>query len=276
MSQRPFILCADDFALSTSSSQGILQLLEKSRLSAVSCVVNMPSWPMQSQALLSYRGKVDLGLHFNLTEGSWLSHSAYNNIGLKQLIIKAYTGRLSSSIVTAELLAQIEAFTKAMGQAPDFIDGHQHIQQLPGIRQAILAWLQTQTSDDKPYLRCSYLNCLFGNDTVKRWVINRLGAKTLRRQLAKTAIRYNREFSGVYDFSPDANYPLLFQQFLRELRAGGLIMCHPAQGFDPQDPHTLARQKEWTYFMSDAFLNDCSAAGLYLSRGDFLPSSLRA
>lgn len=283
MNSARFILCADDFALSASSSQGIFALLAKARLSAVSCVVNTELWPQHGPMLLPFLGNtvaaqkpkgIDVGLHFNLTEGVWISDSSIRDIGLTQLILKAYTHRLSTAMIMQELLAQIDAFTQIMGKTPDFIDGHQHIQQFPVIRQAILAWLTTQTSTHKPYLRCSYLQHLSGNDRIKRWVINRLGAKKLKNQLAKTNIPHNKTFSGVYDFSPHANYRHLFQQFLREVNHQGMIMCHPAQGFDPNDPHTLARQQEWAYFMSDDFLEDCTTAGMSLSRGDFLSASL--
>lgn len=270
MSQLPFVLCADDFALSTGSSLGIISLLEKSRLSAVSCVVNTSLWPEQSQKLLPFLDRVDVGLHFNLTEGSWVSNPGIHNIGLKQLILKAYTHRLSIKLIMQELLAQIRSFTQMTGQTPNFIDGHQHIQQLPGVRQAILSWFTTQLDNNKTYLRCSYLSHLSGNNTIKRWMINRLGAKSLRAQLTKSSIRYNKTFSGVYDFSPQANYRKLFQHFLSETNYQGIIMCHPAKGFDAEDPHTLARQKEWQYLISDDFVDDCLAADMMLSRGYFL------
>ncbi len=271
MTLRPFILCADDFALSPHSTQGILTLLEKSRLSAVSAIVNMPDWPQASQSLLFYRQHIDIGLHFNLTEGPWLSRPHdKNQVGLNTLLLQAYTGQLSTTLIREELQAQLDAFVKAMGHMPDFIDGHQHIQQLPVIRQTLLAWFNQQQEDYHPYLRCSYLENLRGNNSIKRWIINRLGASTLKKQLASSTIRHNHTFSGVYDFSPNANYRQYFQGFLGDMKKYGMIMCHPAYGHDTQDPHTQARQNEWAYFNSDAFMSDCKTAGLYLSRGDFL------
>lgn len=263
-----FVLCADDYALSTASSDGILLLLETSRLSAVSAVVNTNLWQTYSTRLLPYLDKIDIGLHFNLTEAAWLTAPKMKPLGLPKLIAKSYLGQLSEEAVYQELEAQIQAWSLVFGRLPDFIDGHQHIQQLPTIRDAMLRWFQTKDKDISCYLRCSYSRCQGHNNKLKRLIINKLGARKLKKILTKQTIKYNPSFSGIYDFSETANYQQLFQGFLKEMQPSGIIMCHPAYGIDNHDPHNQARNQEFAYFMSDAFVEDCKAAGMNLARGN--------
>ncbi len=46
-----------------------------------------------------------------------------------------------------------DAFAQAMGRMPDFIDGHQHVHALPGVRRVLAAVLPTLFPAAKPYLR---------------------------------------------------------------------------------------------------------------------------
>ena len=47
--------------------------------------------------------------------------------------------RLDPEIIQAELTVQLAAFTEMFGRSPDFVDGHQHAQLFPGVRDAFLA-----------------------------------------------------------------------------------------------------------------------------------------
>src|SRR4051812_50229866 len=47
--------------------------------------------------------------------------------------------RLDPEIIRAELGAQLTAFKESFGRTPDFVDGHQHVQLFPQIRDAFLA-----------------------------------------------------------------------------------------------------------------------------------------
>ena len=69
------IICADDFGISQSVSDGILELLSKKRLSAVSCMLNYDGNIInQIDSLLSFKSNCDIGLHLNLTSGKPLSY----------------------------------------------------------------------------------------------------------------------------------------------------------------------------------------------------------
>ena len=47
--------------------------------------------------------------------------------------------RLDPEIIHAELIVQLAAFKELFGRAPDFVDGHQHAQLFPQVRDAFLA-----------------------------------------------------------------------------------------------------------------------------------------
>ena len=47
--------------------------------------------------------------------------------------------RLDPEIIRAEVIMQIAAFRDLFGRAPDFVDGHQHVQLYPQVRDGLLA-----------------------------------------------------------------------------------------------------------------------------------------
>ena len=136
---RGITLCADDYALHPLVDEAVVLLAQAGRLSATSCMSTAPRWREAAPQLLPLRGRIQLGLHFNLTEGHGGAHAAHS---LGQVLTAAYTRRLPASALQDAWRAQLDAFEDAIGSAPDFIDGHQHVHQLPGVRRALLAELQ--------------------------------------------------------------------------------------------------------------------------------------
>ncbi|WP_240489526.1 ChbG/HpnK family deacetylase [Legionella parisiensis] len=55
INSKTIILCADDFGLDPGVSAGILKLVRMGRLSAVSCMVNMPSFIPYAKELLDLK-----------------------------------------------------------------------------------------------------------------------------------------------------------------------------------------------------------------------------
>ncbi len=253
------ILCADDFGQNEAISEGILRLLQSQRLSATSCMTNMPIWPAMARKLAALKGQVQVGLHFNLTEGQALSKRGQKLFtSINQLIPRAFLEKLSQSDVEEELSAQLEAFIQAFGSKPDFIDGHQHIHHLPIIRDALFNVYKRYYPHQEAWVRVSS-NPLFSTLKVmsrcpKMLIITLTGALALKKMLVANKIPHNTTFSGSYDFSPTADYALLFSQFLKEVDEGGLIMCHPGLKSDVDDPIYATRTKEWGYFNSELFM----------------------
>jgi len=267
------ILCADDYGQNLPISQAIVNLFEKKRLTATSCLTTSPLWPVCSSQLLPYKNKVDLGLHFNLTEGSPLSPEFTEKYSaqfpsLPQLIGLAYRRRLDKEAVRAELSKQLERFISELGQLPDFIDGHQHIHQLPIVRDALLEIWNEQLKKQGTYIRCTdrtgrgmlKKHIAF----IKRFIIQCCGARALKRRLVELSVPHNQSFEGIYDF---VDYRGLFPLFLKQTGNGGLIMCHPGlEETDQTDSIQAARYREYCYFMSEQFTLDCEKEGVILAR----------
>jgi predicted glycoside hydrolase/deacetylase ChbG (UPF0249 family) len=163
--------------------------------------------------------------------------------------------RLDPEIIRAELIAQFSTFRERFGRAPDFVDGHQHVQLFPQLRDAFLAavkeaapnaWVR-QGGRSQPLAR------RLGNP--KALLLDLLSAQ-FRRCAARADIAFNPGFAGAYDFSRASDFGELMQQFLDGLPENGLIMCHP--GFVDEilvslDPLTDQREREYAYLAGDAF-----------------------
>jgi predicted glycoside hydrolase/deacetylase ChbG (UPF0249 family) len=55
--------------------------------------------------------------------------------------------RLDRDMIQAELTAQIAKFAALFGRPPDYIDGHQHVQTFPQVRDAFLAAAKAHAPD---------------------------------------------------------------------------------------------------------------------------------
>ncbi|QEY52777.1 ChbG/HpnK family deacetylase [Legionella longbeachae] len=250
-------LCADDFGLNSEVSEGILKLVHKKRLSAVSCMTNMPDFVAYGQHLLSLKNQVKIGLHFNLTEGNLIAHPLRKCLRLSELLIKSHMHSLKLSFIAQEFLAQLEQFTKTMQRLPDFIDGHQHVHQFPVIRDVILDLYEQRLKDNGIAIRSVWPSINLPQYQLKAKVLRLTGGKALAQQLIKFNIPHNRYFSGIYDFSEHVDYRSLFRKWLCSAKEDTLIMCHPGEGVNSADVIAPARCKELNYFLSDEFLTDC-------------------
>jgi predicted glycoside hydrolase/deacetylase ChbG (UPF0249 family) len=164
--------------------------------------------------------------------------------------------RLDPEIIHAELRVQLAAFGELFGRVPDFVDGHQHAQLFPQIRDAFLtavkqaaprAWVR-QSGRHQPLAR--RLN------SPKALVLDTLSAQ-FRRRAARADIAFNPGFAGAYDFSRQADFGALMRQFLDGLPEDGVIMCHPGLVDDvlvSLDPLTDQREREYAFLGGEHFL----------------------
>ncbi|GAA3999285.1 ChbG/HpnK family deacetylase [Comamonas faecalis] len=249
---RTLVLCADDYAQDALIDDAVLHLARAGRLSATSCMTTSPRWREAVAQLLPLRPALQLGLHFNLTESHGGHYPAHS---LHQVLARAYTGRLGAAQMRPLWRAQLDAFEDAVGSAPDFIDGHQHVHQLPGVRHALLAELQARyRADQMPWLRSTVPAGSLWRDT-KAAVIALLGGRAATRQWRRAGLQTNHGFAGVYGFDAPtlSAYAVHMRAWLAQLQDGGLLMCHPATAPVLQDAIGIQRPVEYAYLMSDAF-----------------------
>lgn len=251
MALQPIILCADDFALHPAVDAAVQALASEGRLSATSCMSTAPRWREAARLLPALRPRLAVGLHFNLTEG--FGRQPCPGIGAR--IAQAYAGRMDRAWLQAQWRAQLDAFEDALGTPPDFIDGHQHVHQLPAVRAALLQELQRRYGAAPPLWVRSTAPAGRLAWSPKASVIAALGGWSLARQLGRRGLARNQGFGGVYGFdapTPPA-YGRHMDAWLQACGPGSLLMCHPANAVVQGDAIGAQRPVEYEYLRSPEF-----------------------
>lgn len=272
--KKRIVLCADDYGQAPAISQGIINLIQNHRLTATSCMVNMSCWQEHAKWILPYRQQVDIGLHFNLTEGQALSQEYRQAYGpdfqpLSRLLVKAMVRRLDKRVIAAECHAQISCFEQAMGFLPQFLDGHQHSHQFPVVRDAVIQVYQERLRQQNAYIR--WLNITLSLRDVfrgwKRFIIHASGTRAFKVLLDENKIPHNQSFTGIYSFSLASQYARFFPGFLSEVTDKGILMCHPGlQASGTNDVIADARFAEYQYLSSEAFVAESERANVSFTR----------
>ncbi len=261
------VLCADDFGLTEGVSRGILELLAQGRLSAVGAMVNMPAWPHLAAALRAARGPAAIGLHLNLTTGRPLGAMPHLAPGgtlpaLGPLLARLLAGGAPvQADIAAEIDRQLDAFQAAFGAPPEFVDGHQHVHVLPGVRGALLRCLLARRAPGAalPWLRdpADALGAILRRRfcTDKALVVVTL-ARGFRQAASAAGFHTNQGFSGFSPLLPDTSAPLVMQRALLRPGPRPLVMCHPGHAdaaLRAIDPAVESRPAELAYLASAAF-----------------------
>jgi predicted glycoside hydrolase/deacetylase ChbG (UPF0249 family) len=266
-----FVLTADDYAMTEGVTRGILALLEAKRISATGAMTNRPHWRVAAKDWRAFKGKADLGLHFNLTCGAPLTRMdrLAPSGDLPKLPVVLRGGVLRSlpyGEIARELEAQLTAFEDAMGSAPDFVDGHQHVHALPGVRRVLAEVLVKRYPGAKPYLRdpSDRLAAIRarGRHTQKAMLLAGL-ARPFALGMRNLGFALNQGFAGYSAFDPRTDYGSDFATYLIGPGARHLVMCHPGEVDDELlrlDPATASRPLETAFFLSTRFNEICDAA----------------
>jgi predicted glycoside hydrolase/deacetylase ChbG (UPF0249 family) len=263
--QRRIWLCADDYGMADGVNRAIRELIASGRLNATSVMVvgaaigSDEVKALQDAAASSPRCAI--GLHATLTAPfrPLTMHFRPTDSGVfppfPALLRAGLLRRLDPEMIHGELMVQLAAFQELFGRPPDFVDGHQHAQLFPQVRDAFLravkqaapgAWVRQGG-------RVAPLAQRLG--APKALVLDVLSAQ-FRKRAAKANIPFNPAFAGAYDFSREPDFAVLMRQFLDGLPDGGLVMCHP--GFVDEtlvslDPLTTQRESEHAYLAGPQF-----------------------
>lgn len=276
---RPIWLCADDYGISPAVSQGIRELVERGRLNATSVMVAARSFNRsEADALTALNAggrRVAIGLHVTLTGRFEPMSTSYRPtrggtfLEIPETMVRGALRLLDRNSLAVEIATQLKAFITRFGRTPDFVDGHQHAHLFPQVRDAFIevvrdiapqAWVrQCGTVASVPVARWDY----------KTRILNGLSA-SFRRLAEARGVATNPAFAGAYDFmaKDNADFGRLFPDFLRDLPAQSVVMCHP--GFvdaelERLDPLTTQREREFAYLAGESFPVALRAQGLALA-----------
>ena len=267
------ILCADDFAIHAAASEGIAALARAGRLSATSAMVLSPRWAGDAVLLQELRGRIDVGLHLDWT--SDFARASGHGLSLRGAMLRALLGGFDRAAARALIERQLDAFEAVWQAPPDHIDGHQHVQQFAGIREALVEAIQarypaTGGAERRPQLR-PYLRLSTGTASDQRFktrLIGGMGAAALARLAGAAGIACAPALSGIYDFDGGgAAYGARMAHWLQDAPEAAIVMCHPELRAEAGDEIGPARAWEYAYLASDAFAQALAQAGVALARG---------
>jgi predicted glycoside hydrolase/deacetylase ChbG (UPF0249 family) len=272
---RSFILCADDFGMTRGINAGILDLAGKGRISAVSCMVSARHWEADAAALRDFAGRIDLGLHFTITDrqpaltGSSTLAPGGTFRGLGGLALAILTGRLRRDDVRRELERQIERFADTMGRLPDHVDGHQHAHLLAAVNTVVVETIAARRGWS-PWLRScgDRFGSILGRPLPVAAATTGLLGLGLERKAHARGIAMNRGASGFYDVARAEGLAGIFPKFLNALGRRHLVVSHP--GFsdaetDERDKWMRCRKYEHAWLSSSSFARLLDSLGLRLS-----------
>lgn len=250
----PIAICADDFGIEPGVDEAIVELSGNGRLSATSCLSMSPFFAEHACALKPLA--IDIGLHLNFTE-SLGTEGLF--LPLPKLIASAYLRNLPVPRIRQQIELQLNAFEAVLGRAPDFVDGHLHVHQLPVIRDQLIQALSERYPEQMPWLRNTLPgpmnNGLPLMQRVKAQVIGALGARALCDRAHIIGARTNRDFFGAYDFTrPHPPYAAMLDAWLQQATYGSLIMAHPAKYVSAQDLFGQGRIQEYRVLGSEVFI----------------------
>ena len=262
------VICADDFGMNPAVSQGIAQLAEQARLSATSAMTLAPGWPTDVALLRPLRQQLDVGLHLDWT--SPFAIAAGHGRTLGRLMLQTQLRQLDSPQARAVIERQLDLFEAHWQAPPDHVDGHQHVQQFPVIREALVQVLTRRyPTGPRPWIRIS--QPLVPRRDIKAWVIGAMGAKALQRLARQAGLPHSRWLSGIYSFDGDAKaYGLHLADWLQDAAThpGVVMMCHPGlSSADADDPIAHARPHELQALESPLLPTLLQRHGLRLARG---------
>ncbi|MFM1887255.1 MAG: hypothetical protein RL026_2412 [Pseudomonadota bacterium] len=240
-------LCADDFGLTAAACRSILELARCGALSATSCCVDGEALPEYLDALRGLRPTLGVGLHLDLTTPrpqaphrplrQWLLATT--------LHLPSSHGRAALARLDAEIDRQFDRFETLFGAAPDHVDGHEHVHQLPGIRERLIQRLQQRYGT----------TVAVRSTRPRRWrgpkaaVIAALGGSALLRVAAAQGLACNTDFAGAYDLRSTEGYLQRLERWLTGMPDGGLLMCHPETGADAlparRHEHQVLASAQW-------------------------------
>ncbi|MBN9005513.1 MAG: ChbG/HpnK family deacetylase [Rhizobiales bacterium] len=275
--QRRVTLCADDYGISPGVNRAIRDLIERGRINATSVMVVGPAIGRDEIDALTTavagNPHCAIGLHTTLTAPFHPLTLHYRPLDgglflpLSKMLRASLLRRLEPEMIFDEVKAQIATFTEKFSRAPDYVDGHQHVQTFPQVRDAVLSAVK-DAAPGAWIRQCGRRQPLAQRLGSPKALLLDLLSAGFRRRAERAGIRFNPAFAGAYDFTHEPDFGELMQGFLDASPDGGLIMCHPGFVDDTLlalDPLTGQREREYAFLSGDGFRDMLAANRVTLS-----------
>lgn len=236
---KQLVIVADDYGIGQETSQGILDLALKQRITGTVLMVNCPDAERAMQRWHRESPPVEMGWHPNLTLDQPISPpkkipSLVQKNGhfypLGAFLKRFVRGQIFFPDVLTEFRAQYRRYWELVGEPPKLINGHQHCVLFPPADRAILDLLTAEKQT--PYFRhvCERWQELVGisGARIKRGILNLLGLRFARRTQALN-MKGNRWLMGVTDPKETAKATYLSEWFSALAKTGDCVelCCHP-------------------------------------------------
>ena len=272
---QPPLLHADDLGLAEGVDAAIIDLAQSGRLQGASLLVNGPS---ATATVKAWRGLADppmLTLHFCLTEGHRLPNCPDLPTGFGSLLLASllpWQRRRIAPQLRTVLLQQISRYRELTGLRQIRLDGHQHIQLVPLVLDAVLdlasdesiTWVRT-TREPLPEglpLRLWWRSVQTGG--LLKWLVLQLLSRLAIPRLRRAGLQTNRRFAGVlfsgsmFGTAFRRCWETAYSSITAERAAQPVVLIHPALpnaalGMDQAAFQqsvaffsSINRQKEWS------------------------------
>lgn len=236
---RAIIINVDDLGLSNAVNEAVIKLAERGRVGASSFMAGGIISDSDIHTLADLG--VDIGLHLDMTA----VFPSLLRSTLKSLILSSYTRRLNPTQVTTVIKQQLDKFEDKFGHAPIFVDGHQHIHQLPIIRQCLVNELEARYGSQK--IISARVTTPLVKD-LKSQIIYKLGGQAWLKLCDDHHIATNDKFGGVYDFEASTQQlATLWDKWLQSApRSANLSPALYMQHFDIEALGTYAQHGSTT------------------------------
>jgi predicted glycoside hydrolase/deacetylase ChbG (UPF0249 family) len=224
---------ADDYGISTGVTEAILTAAEAGQLDAIS--VMKPQQPARLLRLRACR-PVEVGMHWAPIGGG----APYTT--LASLTLQAFLGRVDRAALAQHFANQLAQFRTELGFAPDFVDSHQHIHQLPQVRALFEELLKRHGLE---CVRSTHRPRVLSKGWGKRQVLSSLG-KAYARTRNFPAICLTLDYSQM---DPEKTARFVAEQLASQPTGETLqLIVHPGLAADPElkafDPLWRDRDKD--------------------------------
>jgi predicted glycoside hydrolase/deacetylase ChbG (UPF0249 family) len=231
---KKLIINADDFGLSPSVNDAIVQVWKCGNLTSTTMMVNMPG-TTHAVETAKKNSALSVGLHFCITEGTALSGASTltdergNFHTRMELLKKIFRRQVKSEDVFNEFILQLGKF-RDFGLSLSHIDSHQHIHMNPFVFGSILPAINEQKFPLRLVYPSIYIPLLFSRPKkfLKQLVMNRAS----KRFSAILSSPHNSGFISIHDLAnPDNVEPQSYHDLLSGAGAKSdsvvELMVHP-------------------------------------------------